>query len=528
MPRDVVNKMAEGQYARDRLKKTGRGLNVARKKEGGESGLGLPAGHGVVVVARNGDVIRYDPTGLVMRLSDKVIEDIALRLGEAKPAAMHALDIPAAATSERADPHDLLEGIDAWDLRVDGEWLHFTAHLPGRQGVRGFRRLEAGGAIMADAPGPLFGILGIGGPRAALGTGRKGDFPHHVLAPADDIGAVGHAGVEPAAQTDMLEHLREMTHEALVAETLLGWQMDKYQAMPLFMARVETDSSATSADLAEGMAFDSLIAAAANLALAAKRLGKRPKLLCVHLDYALEDMSGSATSYRDGMLALMKRASEALFTLGFDNPVFVARLEGGSAEITSAPAIEGQWELGWNHGDHRFLYSAPGYMFEHDDYDRPTPDACREMAEMTAAAVSEAKTWRCPAFYLAERDTRDPTVIRMVGQALTDLVIDGDDPLGAGETAGFRLIGATNGAKISAVAIDPVDSKTILLKLSTAAAGDDLRVAYAYGAEPRPGDFPANCGAVRDDWELESATGRRLHRWALPCILPVTEGGGDA
>jgi hypothetical protein len=40
-------------------------------------------GHGVVVRAPNGDVIRYDPSGLVMRLSDKVIEDIALRLGTA-------------------------------------------------------------------------------------------------------------------------------------------------------------------------------------------------------------------------------------------------------------------------------------------------------------------------------------------------------------------------------------------------------------------------------------------------------------
>jgi hypothetical protein len=40
-------------------------------------------GHGVVVRAPNGDVIRYDPSGLVMRLSDKVIADIALRLGTA-------------------------------------------------------------------------------------------------------------------------------------------------------------------------------------------------------------------------------------------------------------------------------------------------------------------------------------------------------------------------------------------------------------------------------------------------------------
>ena len=38
-------------------------------------------GHGVLVRARNGDVIRYDSTGLVLRLSDRVIADIAMRLG---------------------------------------------------------------------------------------------------------------------------------------------------------------------------------------------------------------------------------------------------------------------------------------------------------------------------------------------------------------------------------------------------------------------------------------------------------------
>lgn len=502
---------------------------MARKTKADDPAPVALAGHGVVVLARNGEVIRYDPTGLVMRLSDKVIEDIALRLGTVR-----ALDNPAAAArpaaveSGRADPHDLLEGIDAWDLREDGEWLYFTAHLPGRQGVRGFRRLVSGGAILADAPGPLVGVLGIGGPRAALATAGGGQFPHHVLAPADDIGAVGHAGVEPASRTDVLEQLRELTHEALVAETLLGWQMEKYQAMPLFMARVETDSSATAAELAGGMAFDNLMAAATNLALAARRLGKKPKLLCVHLDYALEDMSGSATAYRDGMLDLMRRASEGLVSLGFDNPVFVARMESGTAEITSAPAIEGQWELGWNHGDHRFLYSAPGYMFAHDEYDRPTPEARREMAEMTAAAVSEAGTWRCPAFYLAERDPKDPALIRVIGRALTELVIDAADPLGAGPAAGFRLTGAENGAQIVSVAIDPADPQTLVLKLSEAARGDNLRVAYAYGAAPRSGEFPANCGAVRDDWTLTSATGRSLHRWALPCILPVTEGGGNA
>ncbi len=35
---------------------------------------------GVIIRAENGDVIRYDETGLILRLSDKVVADIAARL----------------------------------------------------------------------------------------------------------------------------------------------------------------------------------------------------------------------------------------------------------------------------------------------------------------------------------------------------------------------------------------------------------------------------------------------------------------
>lgn len=482
------------------------------------------AGHGIVVKARNGDVIRYDPSGLVMRLSDKVIDDIAMRLGKQNVNAPSAT-VPLVA--ERIDPHDHLEGIDAWDVRIAGEWLYFSANLPGKQGVRGYRRLVEGGDIVGDAPGPLFGILGIGGARAAAATPGKCSFPQHILAPADDIGAVGHAGIGDAKPCDRLEHLREMTHEALVAEAFINWQLEKYEAFPLFMARVETDSAATAAELGSGKAFDNLIAAASNLALAAKRLGKKPTLLCVTIDYSLEDTSGDATAYRDGIIALMGRTEDALFKLGFDNPVFVARMESGTAEVTDAAAIVGQWELGWNHGAHKFIYSAPGYMFAHDSFDRPTPQARVEMAEMTAAAVIDRENWQCPTFYLAERSAGDDKIIRVVGRAPTDLVIDASDPFGAGDAAGFRLLG-TDDVRITDVSIAPDDPQTLLLHLTEAARGDDVRVAYAYGADPREGGFPANCGAIRDRWHLKSATGRDLYRWALPCVIPVTAGVRDA
>ncbi|WP_375550382.1 hypothetical protein [Rhodophyticola porphyridii] len=495
---------------------------MARKTTKDDPAEAAAAGHGVLVRAANGDVIRYDPSGLVMRLSDKVIDDIALRLGTS-PAGQAQAPGGAAPAVTRADPHELLEGIDAWDARIDGDWLIFAARLAGRQGIRTFRRPLSGGDIIADAPGPLYGVLAIGGPRAALATPGGCAFPQHVLAPADDIGAVGHAGVERAGTHDRLEHLREMTHEALVAETLLGWQLEKFEALPLFLTRAETDSSATSADLATGRAYKNLITAAANLSRAAAALGKRAKILAIHLDFALEDMSGSAAAYRDGILALMAQTERDLGQLGFDKPLFVARFESGGPEVATEAAIEGQWELIWNYADHRLIFSAPGYMFAQDDHDRPTEAARREMAEMTAAAISAADDWRCPTFHLAERSSREGgSIIRVVAQAAGDLVIDKDDPLGAGKTAGFTLVGAENGARITTVKIDPGDPKSLLLACSKAPEGADLRVAYAFGTGDR------GCGSVRDDWQMQGATGRSLHRWALPCLLPVRDGDGDA
>ncbi|NKX43560.1 hypothetical protein [Roseicyclus persicicus] len=468
------------------------------------------AGHGVVVRAANGDVIRYDPTGLVMRLSDQVIADIALRLGQSpadpRPAAPPAPPPPTAtAPVDAADALDALDGLDAWGVTREGDWLRFTARMPGAQGVRGFRRHVTGGAVLGDGPGAVLGILGLGGPRAALATPGAPAFPHHVVGPADDIGAVGMAGIEAAPATDRLEPLRECPLEAQVAEVILHWQMEKFAPLPLIFTRVETDASASAADLARGMAVANLIAAAGNLGAAAARMGKRARILAVCLDYALEHVTGDAIAYRDGMLATMRAVEDGLGRLGFDRPLFVARFEAGLAPETAAAVIEGQWELAWNHGDHRLIFAAPSYGFARDAYDRPTPEARRQMAEMTAAALAEGAGWRCPTLFLAEWEPGDAPVIRVTAQA--------EGPLGleAGASSGFTLLGA-EGNRVEAVEIAPDDPQALLVRVTARAAG--LRLAYAAGTP----------GALRDDWAMDSATGAKLHRRALPAILPVREG----
>jgi hypothetical protein len=51
------------------------------------------------------------------------------------------------------------------------------------------------------------------------------------------------------------------------------------------------------------------------------------------------------------------------------------RIEGGLPAVAPDHVLTGQWELAWNHGDHRLIQSAPSYMFARDDTDRPTDEA---------------------------------------------------------------------------------------------------------------------------------------------------------
>jgi hypothetical protein len=466
---------------------------------------------GTIIRAENGDVIGYDETGLTLRLSDKVIADIAARLdlAEAKPqTAAPAMTLP-----------DLPEDLDLWAIRQQGDWIAFQANLPGADGARGYRRHAEGGAIVAEARGALFAILGIGGARAALASPGPGRFPYHVFGPADDIGAVGMGGDGDAQATALLQQLAELTHEALLAESLLVRRSEAHLSQPLFFVRAETDRATTAADLGTGSAMANLDRALANLTAAATRLGTRAQVLAVTLDYVLEDISGDPTAYRDGMIALMERITRSMAKHGLARPVFLSAFDCGTQSITHGPALDGQWELSWNHGDHQLVFTAPSYVFAIDDTGRLTDAGRLAKAEASATAllaVQDGQRWLCPTIQLAERDGSG---IRLICEAMDALEIDAGDPFGAGPLAGFRLDGVTNGAKIKSVKIDPKDRKTVVLTCTKRPEGADLHVAYAHGADPTPGPYPANRGSLRDT----SGEGG-LYRWALPARLRVTDG----
>ena len=460
----------------------------------------------MIIRADNGDVIRHDATGLILRLSDKVIADIAARL-----------DLQPMAVAAEAPPlPPLPEGIDLWAPRLLGDWLQFQANLPGADSARGYRRHVEGGAIMAEAQGPLLAILGLGGARAALGSPGPARFRWHVMGPADDIGAVGMGGDGDAPRVAGMEPLRELTVEALLADELLARRRAACQPLPLVWVRTETDSTADALALASSLAAANFDRALGNLTAAAQRLGTTARVLAVVLDYALEDVVGDPTGYRDGMLALMAHLTRRMSRHGLARPVYLTAFDCGTQDITRGPGLEGQWELAWNHGDHPLVIAAPGYAFQIDDTGRLTDTGRAQKATAMAdalEAVLSGEAWACPTIQLAERQGGD---IRLVCTALAPLVIDKADPFAAGKAAGFALEGVTNGARITGVEVDPKDPKALILRLSTRPEGEVV-VTYAHAAEAHKGPYPANRGALRDDW----GEGHR-RRWALPARLKLT------
>jgi hypothetical protein len=455
-----------------------------------------------------------------LRLSDKVIADIAARL-QLKPEATAQDAAPAAGSvTHLADPlPDLPEDVDLWAAHSKGDWVHFQANMPGAEAARGYRRHVSGGAIVAEARGPLLAIFGIGGARASLATGGPARFRWHVLAPADDIGAVGMGSEGEAVVTDGLESLRELTVEAMLADELLARRATMRLPLPLVCVRTETDSAATAKDLGTGLAVENIDRALSNLVAAGRKLGSGVQVLTVVLDYALEDLTGDPVAYRDGMIALMERITRGMAKHVLARPVFLAAFDCGTQDITRGPGLDGQWELSWNHGDHQLVFAAPSYAFEIDDTGRLTDKGRAQKAELLAEALLAYQAdgrWLCPTIQLAERSGAD---IRLISEAMEPLEIDSNDPFDAGKLAGFALEGVTNGAKIIQVEIDTADPKVVVLKCSRRPEGE-VFVTYAHAAAPGSGPYPANRGALRDSY----GEGAR-RRWALPARLKLTDGG---
>lgn len=454
------------------------------------------ANRGLQVRVATSDVLPCDETGVTINLSDRVLSDIRHQMEAAAP-----------------DPFEVIGDLDIWDLRQEGDWYSFSAELG--EGPRRYRRPIEGGDIVAAAPGPLFGLLALGGPRRAGFNTAGPAHPFNVLAPGDHIGAVGLEGTAEAQPTGRLQQIRHSTRETLLADMLIHGRRRTHAALPLYLTRAETDGSGTIGELLGGPGYANLVAALDSLCTAANRLGKRPEVLSIAIDYGLEDVASTAAELVHGYRDAMARIEREMARRDMRRPVFLLNFEAGTREIPSHPIVQAHWELAWQHGSHDLVFVAPAYMFELARFGRPTETARVRMAEMDAHALRArlaGEEWFCPLFLIAE--CQDET-IRVTARAMSGLVADGSDPWQAGPGCGFRVLCGGDGPDVERVQVAENDPNALILTCSgPVPPGATLH--YASG-----GDIQQH-GSIRDNWSAESRTGHApLHRWAYPAMLPV-------
>lgn len=462
-----------------------------------------PHDAGVLIRAENGDVIRFDDTGLSLRLSDWVLQDIADRLDrEGTPGTY----VDAA----------VLGDIDAWGVRDEGDHFRFFATLPGMAPGREYLKFKAGGGHYAATGGPILGVLSLGGARRESVSDQAASWARNIVCPADDLGAVGHGGDGTPSETEFLEPAKEMTRDVAAADAMLRMRAEEGRALPLFFTRCETDHSTSLGALATGAAYSNVIAAARNLTQAAASLGKRAHVLSVSIDFAGEDTSGDPVWFLKSFQDLMKKLETDLAALGFRAPFFVQSFDCGGAEGGEVPLLDAQWQLAMDHATQTLAFSAPSYLYQFDRFERPEPHAIVEMGRMDAAAIEALSArvhWFCPTLLLARSRGRE---VKITAQSMAPLVIDASDPFDCGPGQGFSV----DGVEITDVRLDPDDPHGLLIGCSAVPEPGAL-LRYASGAEARQDGRPANRGNVRDDWQLDPKGAPHLARFALPAVLGI-------
>lgn len=444
----------------------------------------------VILRARNGDVIAFDETGLILRLSDQVIGDIAGRIGA---------EIPVDA--------DVLGGLDAWNVRRRGEWYIFDAKVPEFDHTRAFRRRVSGGDVIAEAPGPVQAVLMLGGPRVSQGYDVPVAYPGHVVAPADDLGGAGGMGTVDTRPPPGFQRMYEATQASALGDAIIARRRAAGRSLPLILARAESDVSAGIDTFSGGAALGALVGTVASLVETAETMGKTAQVAAVVLDYGEEDVTSPPEQVIAGLRRIIAELRDVCHRFGMTEPAIILRADG-------AERLAEQWALAAFPPDRRVCVPGPCYALETDRFGRLTHHGVRQQAALDALAVETiamGKRWTCPVPVLAEFGSH-PGTINVVFEASEPLVIDPTDPFSAGPGAGFDVMSDTGPQEIKTVSIAGDDPKTVKLTLADPKPVGPLYLSYAHH---RP-------GSVRDSWEGAFAPdGDPLHRWALPARLAV-------
>lgn len=437
------------------------------------------ADEGVILEAANGPLITYDPSGLTLRLSDRVLRDIALRLGGEDSAF-------------GLDPSVLLRGVDAWDVFREGSFLGFHARLPQAGAGWRFMRHADGGAIFARSHGAVLGVFAFsaGQREPAAGAGLR--HPYHVL----------RRPLPEARDRHFLRAIRRAGPSALTADHLAEARFAAHAPMRLHL--VQDRAAPAGADYGDWLR-EAFTAEAARLAEVARELGQPAQVLAVSIDLA-----GDVPVLLADLARIAGQADLGCprFTAVFDTGRYWAR---GGADFAA------QARLVWRHGPQDLAVVAPSCIFAQDELGQLSPEGAALRACYEGHAVAD-RAWSAPALAFAERDGAQ---IRATFRASGPLVIDDAPPFARAPHAGFRLHDA-DGAPLDtlrAARPDPDDPRAIIVE------GEGAMLSYGWpdGAHAQSGGhYWQHGGALREAAPFaDDPRFGPLHRWALPALQRI-------
>lgn len=462
----------------------------------------------ILLSAENGPVLAADETGLVLRLSDRVVADLARRLaalsGQTSAPLSPTLPEPSATPLDPA----ILGDIDGWDVTRQGHWLSFTARLPGAEGTRRYLRHASGAGILAQTPGPVQGVFSLAGGRRFNAPSLRPEFPFHILGTA--------AFDDPDEDPPLFDTLRHSGLDADLAAALLRRRHNDFRALPLF---------ACAASPLDGN-LGSFSAALCRFAALGAALNKAPRIaaICLEISADMVAPGQDADRFHRTLLLQLDTIAAAIAAAGLPPARVLITLDcggwWGTAPDRARIAAEGLCRLALCPGTHDITLTGSTAPLTQDRLGQPLRASALVQAELESLALETLTgraPWTAPILYLVERD--GPRSLRAIFKSMAPLVIDADDPMGAGPLAGFALAGAPEGVTITDVAVDPLDPRAMRLTLNADLPRNGaVRLDYAIPAgAPDPGSrLPGWAGALRDDWQGETGTGAAVHRWALP------------
>ncbi|NHF73017.1 hypothetical protein [Paracoccus xiamenensis] len=463
----------------------------------------------ILLSAENGPILAADETGLVLRLSDRVVADLARRLAALPGAQPHAEPNSVTAQAAAAIPLDpaILGDIDGWDVTRQGDWLSFTARLPGADGPRRYLRHISGTGVLAQTPGPVRGIFSIAGGRRFNAPSLSPDFPFHIL---------GTAAFEDADEDPPLfDNLRHCGLDADLAAALLRRRHADFRALPLFACA----ACPREGDLAP------FRAALDRFAALGAALHKAPRVAAICLEVSADQVAPdqNADAFHHALLSQLDTIAQAVAEAGLPPARMLMTLDcggwWGSDPTRARIAAEGLCRLALCPGTHDLTLTGSTASLTQDRLGQPLRASALIQAELESRALEALagrENWTAPILCLVERD--GPRGLRALFKSAAPLVIDTGDPMGAGPLAGFALSGAPEGIEISEIGIDPQDPRAIRLTLNADLPREvAARLEYAMPRAPDPDSrLPGWAGALRDDWQGETGTGAPVYRWALP------------